>query len=313
MPFKVAVCIATCRRPRWLGQLLESLTKLEYVKCPAVKPAVIVVDNDYRGSARAVAGNFSARFAEFIYELEPVQNISLARNRTVALAKSLGCTYAVFVDDDEFVEPRWLDELLFTLRVYDADIVRGPVIPVFSEPVPEWVMKGGFFELHRLENTATGERIRWGATNNVLIKRELLDRLEGPFDPAFGLTGGEDTHLFERLHRLGARMVWSNEAVVRENVPSSRTNVKWILLHYYSFGSKLAQCDRALATSKNWLIIRLIKGVGRILQGSLLFLPSLFLGYAAAVKSLSHIARGAGMLAGICGCKSEEYKVIHGS
>ncbi len=313
MPLKVAVCIATCRRPRWLGQLLDSLTKLEYKKCPAVKQTVIVVDNDYRGSARIVAEKFSAQFLEFVYDLEPVQNISLARNKTVALARSLGCEYIVFVDDDEFVEPRWLDELLYTLQAYDADIVRGPVIPVFAEPVPEWIMKGGFFERHRFENIATGERIRWGATNNVLIKREFLDRLEGPFDPGFGLTGGEDTHLFERLHRLGACMIWSNEAVVRENVPSSRANLKWLLLHAYSFGSMLASCDRAMATNKKWLVIRLIKGVGRIFQGSLLFFPSLFLGYASAAKSLAYIARGAGMLTGICGCKSEEYKMIHGT
>ncbi len=307
---KVAICIATCRRPRWLGQLLESLAKLEYEKCPGVIQTVVVVDNDYTGSARAVVERFSAHLPGLIYDLEPVQNISLARNKTIAIAKKLDCEYIAFVDDDEFVDQKWLDELLFTLEVFGADIVRGPVIPVFADPVPDWIVRGGFFERQRYAQT--GQRIRWGATNNVLIKREFLDKLDGPFDQRFGLTGGEDTHLFERLHRMGAIMVWSNEAIVRENIASSRANLRWLLLHSYSFGSMLASCDRALETQKKWLITRFIKGVGRIFQGSISFLPSLFLGYASAAKSLTYIARGAGMLTGICGYKLEEYKRVHG-
>lgn len=310
-PPKVAICVATCRRPRWLGQLLESLSKLEFNKCPGVVWTVIVVDNDCTGSARPVAERYASLLPGLVYDLEPVQNISLARNKTIALAKDLDCAYIAFVDDDEFVDPNWLDNLLYALKYYNADIVRGPVIPVFVDPVPDWIVKGGFFERQRYHKT--GRIIRWGATNNVLLKREFLDRLAGPFDIKFGLTGGEDTHLFERLYRLGACMVWSNEAIVRENVPQSRTNVKWILLHYYNFGSMLALCDRALEKKKKWLLPRIFKGLGRIIQGSILLLPSLLFGYAAAIKSLTYLARGVGMIAGIFGYKLEEYKRVHGS
>jgi hypothetical protein len=293
-----------------LGQLLESLSKLEFKLCPDTAWTVVVVDNDYTGSARGVAESYSTVLPGLVYDLEPEQNISLARNKTIAIAKDLDCSLVAFVDDDEFVDPDWLDNLLFTLEVYKADIVRGPVFPVFVDPVPDWIVKGGFFE--REKHHKTGEILRWGATNNVLIKREFLDRLEGPFDINFGLTGGEDSHLFERLYRMGACMVWSNEAVVRENTPGSRTNLKWILTHAYSFGSMLASCDRALEKPKSWLVTRLIKGTGRILQGSVLLLPSLLLGYASAAKSLTYIARGAGMLTGIFGYKLEEYKRVHG-
>jgi succinoglycan biosynthesis protein ExoM len=310
-PPKVAICVATCRRPRWLGQLLESLSKLKFKKCPGVVWTVIVVDNDSKGSAREVAEGFSSRLPGLVYDLEPVQNISLARNKTISLAKSLDCEYVAFVDDDEFVDPDWLDNLLYTMELFNADIVRGPVIPVFPDPAPHWIVKGGFFDRQRYNKT--GQIIRCGATNNVLIKRQFLDLLEGPFDVRFGLTGGEDTHLFERLYRLGACMVWSNEAIVRENVAGSRTNLKWILLHAYNFGSKLALCDRALKNPKNWLLPRAFKGIGRIVQGSILLLPSLLFSYASAIKSLTYIARGVGMIAGIFGCKVEEYKRVHGS
>ena len=43
-------------------------------------------------------------------------------------------------------------------------------------------------------------------TNNLLLRREWLERLDGPLDRRFDLTGGENTHLLELLFRLGARM-----------------------------------------------------------------------------------------------------------
>lgn len=309
-PLKVAICIATYKRPEWLEQLLESLSMLQFGKNQDVIITVIVVDNDRSGSARAVVERYFSHLPTLIYDLEPVQNISLARNKTISIAKESGCDYIAFVDDDEYVEPFWLDELLAALQEYQADMVMGPVIPVFAEPVPDWIIKAGVFERQRYK---TGEIIRWGATCNALIKRSFLDQLAGPFDARFGLTGGEDTHLFERLHLIGARMVWSNEAIVKENIPSSRTNLSYILRRAHFGGNTLALTERALGSSKKYLFIRLGKGAGRILQGLVLFLPSLLFGLASGVKSLTYLARGVGMITGILGYKFEVYKRVNGA
>ena len=42
------------------------------------------------------------------------------------------------------------------------------------------------------------------------------------FNPAYGLTGGEDGDLLMRLMGQGARMVWCDEAYVIEPVPENR-------------------------------------------------------------------------------------------
>lgn len=306
---KVAICIATYQRPKWLRQLLDSLLELRFEKNSEIAVYVIVIDNDISGSARAVAEHYSSRLPRLFYEIEPVQNISLARNKAVALARELACQYIAFVDDDEFVDPFWLDELLSVLKECGADMVMGPVIPVFVNTVPDWIITGGFFERKRYK---TGERIRWGSTCNTLIKREYLDRLDGPFDQSFGMTGGEDTHLFERLYLMGACLVWSDKAVVRENVPPSRSNLRWILCRSHFGGNTLALTERALGASNTRLLVRLLKGTGRIFQGSVLLLPSIIFGFAPAVRSLTLIARGVGMITGICGYKLEEYKSVHG-
>lgn len=306
---KVAVCIPACKRPQSLRLLLQSLSKLQFNKILSLNLIVVVVDNDFSGSSKTVTGHY-ASCLQLIYAIEPVQNISLARNKAVAIAREAGCEYIAFVDDDEFVDPFWLDELLSTQEKYAADLVIGPVIPVFPGGVPDWIIKGGFFNRKRY---TTGEKIRWGSTGNVLIKCELLDRLDIQFDHKFGLTGGEDTHFFERLYRLGAKMIWSDEAVIRENIPLSRANIRWLLRRSHFGGNTLALTEKDLAPSKNWAIFRFLKGIGRILQGCMLLLPSLLFGRTSAVKSLSCIARGAGMLTGIFGLKFEEYKIIHGS
>lgn len=306
---KVAICIPACKRPEWLGLLLQSLTQLQFYKNSLLDLLVVVVDNDFSGSSKMAAGRY-ASYLPLIYAIEPVQNISLARNKAVAIAGEVDCEYIAFVDDDEFVVPLWLDELLSTQEKYAADLVIGPVIPVFAGSAPEWIVKGGFFNRKRY---TTGQRIRWGSTGNVLIKRELLDRLDIHFDRKFGLTGGEDTHFFERLYRMDAKIVWSNEAVIKENIPLSRTNLRWLLRRSHFGGNTLALVEKDLAFSKNWAVFRFLKGIGRILQGCTLFLPSLLFGRAPAVKSLACIARGVGMLSGIFGFRFEEYKRIHGS
>ena len=40
-------------------------------------------------------------------------------------------------------------------------------------------------------------------SSNCIIKADLIKSEPGPFDPVYGITGGEDTHLFTRLQRKG--------------------------------------------------------------------------------------------------------------
>src|SRR4029453_12464829 len=62
-----------------------------------------------------------------------------------------------------------------------------------------------------------------------------------PFDPAFGLTGGEDGDLLGRLVQRGMRIVWCDEAVVHEPVEPSRLSLRWLLLRGLRGGQDYAR------------------------------------------------------------------------
>jgi succinoglycan biosynthesis protein ExoM len=69
-------------------------------------------------------------------------------------------------------------------------------------------------------------RLRFG---NVLLRGRLLRELSPPFDPAYGLTGGEDGDLLSRLALAGSRIVWCDEAIVREPIERARLSLAWLL------------------------------------------------------------------------------------
>jgi len=77
----ISLCIATYRRPDRLGLLLDDIVRQE-----CLPDELIVVDNDASGSARAVIERRRELGAPFPirYEIQPVKNIALTRNRTAS-------------------------------------------------------------------------------------------------------------------------------------------------------------------------------------------------------------------------------------
>jgi succinoglycan biosynthesis protein ExoM len=306
----VAICVASYQRPQGLKRLLEGINQLTFNKSKVPDIEVIVVDNDATGSAGQVCRDCEASFRwELKYCIEKVRGISFARNRAIA-SISEDANFVVFIDDDEVPEPAWLDELLSVQKDYSADVVTGPVLPHFiKSDIPQWVNKGKFFEPRRYP---TGHALKVAFTNNVLISTHILKQINPIFDERFALTGGEDSHFFMRLYRSGYKFVWANEAVVHEWIPQSRTSIKWVLQRGYLGWSIHSCCERELYPSISVIGLRIVKGIGLIIQGLFQIPPSLFLGQHAVIQALLNIYRGVGTLAGIIGIRYQAYKVTHG-
>jgi GT2 family glycosyltransferase len=202
---------------------------------------------------------------------------------------------------------------LHVQRSYDADVVAGRVLQCFDKEVPDWVLKGKFFEQYR---HPTGQRLRgvYVATNNVLIRTSVLkDMGEEVFDERFALSGGSDTHLFMRVEKAGYKMVWADDAVVRDWVPKSRANARWILQRAYRLGNTLSLCERDLRPSVVVRAARVAKSAKQFLQGFLLLPASVVLGWHVFIRALQHFFRGIGMLTGMAGVRYEEYRKTHGA
>lgn len=223
-PGRISVCIATYRRLDQLQALLEDL--LAQTLMPV---QLVVVDNDAHGSAEAVMLTmqpaFAARGVQVVYALQPEKNISLTRNMTVALATG---EWLAFLDDDERAPPYWLERLRATARDFRAHGVLAPVLAEVPDHAPAWVRRGGFYDWARFK---TGTPVPHHAMRmgNVLLRADRLEGLDPVFDPALGLSGGEDGDLLMRLINQGVRLVWCDEAEVSEPVPDSRLKTGWIL------------------------------------------------------------------------------------
>lgn len=299
----VSICIATYRRADRLAALLKDLAQ------QSVPPAeIVVVDNDADGSARETVDRYRQQGAScpVIYAIQPQKNISLTRNRTVELASG---EWLAFVDDDERAPATWLDGLLATASRCAADGVLAPVVPVVPDTAPVWIRRGAFYDFPRLPtgNVVPVNRLRFG---NVLLRGALLRTGKVRFDPAFGLTGGEDNDLLARLVQGGARIVWCDEAIVHEPVEAARLTLRWLLLRGLSGGQDFA---RNTLTGRYGPIdtagrLRLLgQSLGQTVLGAMLSAATLPAGRHHAAKWLVKTAANLGKLSAFAGLAYREY------
>lgn len=177
-----------------------------------------VVDNDSQATAAPVVEEIvAAGGLKVKYEVEPQQNIAMARNRVCSLADG---EFLAWIDDDEFPGPDWLIRMFDTCQEGGVAGVLGPVLPHFDEQAPRWVVTGGLYDRPR---HPTGFRLAWqeARTGNVLIRRQIVDEIPGPFLAEFP-NGGEDQDFFRRAMEKGHAFVWCDEGQVFETVPPAR-------------------------------------------------------------------------------------------
>ena len=305
----VSICITTYKRPQGLKRLLHGLAKLSFSKvvCPHIE--VIVIDNDNKGVAAPICQEFQKDFPWSLKtDVEHRRGITYGRNKSLSLADTKTDWIAI-IDDDEVPESNWLDELLWVQKEYQADVVSGAVIPHFiKEEPPAWIISSGFLQRPRFP---TGASRPVALTNNVLIRAEVLRQYNPVFDNRFALTGGEDTHLFMRLHQAGYQIVWADEAIVYDWLPSERTKPKWILERCRHEWSTYSFLEKELKPSFKRQLIRAGKGTALILIGIVRLPLTIVMGKQEIFKSLMYIYRGTGTFVGLLGLNRQEYKVVH--
>ncbi len=226
------VVICTYNRPDMLPRAVR--TARDQVLQTGFSAEILVVDNSRDANAHA---GVEALMTEpgalpLRYISMPRPNISHARNAGVA--GSAG-DYVVFLDDDEWCAPGWLGAMLTTAETTGADLVFGPVLPVFPDGLPQWdstgrslerrmaLPDGSFIGIHH-DTSISG---MWIGTNNSLFRRRTCLDEAAPFDPALGLVGGEDSDIFLRLWQRGRKLAWCAEGVVWEDIPASRITMTY--------------------------------------------------------------------------------------
>ena len=300
MPPNISICLATYKRNAQLKLLLDDLARQTLLP-----REVVVVDNEPLGGAKAV---IEGRRDPYVikYEVQPQKNISLTRNRTVALAEG---DWLAIIDDDERAPANWLQAMAEVMTSADADGVLGHVDCLVPDNAPSWIRKGHFYdswpnphgEVFPLNRISKG---------NALLDGGRVRRLEGPYDPAFGLTGGEDADLYARLVREGAKLVWCDQPRLSEPVDPSRLNARWLLLRAYRGGQDFSRNQRRGDFGPVGPLLQLRHLVEQVLKlafALILVIATLPFGRHHSMEWLVKAAANWGKLTSLWGWRHKEY------
>jgi len=267
----LAICIATYRRPHMLGRLLRAIASGDV---PAgCRVQVRVIDNDADGSALTAYLACQFGLIDAIYAREIRRGIAAARNAAIEIGPT---DLVVFIDDDELPPVDWLVKLVGSLDTTGADAVVGPVRGLCPSHAPKWIVHGGFFDK---PTARTGEAMHWrgGRTSNTALRGAWFYERGLRFNPAFGLSGAEDTELFLQMAQRGARFAGAPEAWVSEDVEADRVTFGWLWQRHVRGGRNYRRlCDQAEEARAEVVLCaaRVARGCALLLTG----LPHLLVG-----------------------------------
>jgi glycosyltransferase involved in cell wall biosynthesis len=296
----VVIYAASFRRPAGIRALVESLNRLEFHgEAPRIE--LIVVDNAPSEPAFASEAELAALSRWPVrYLHESRRGIVAARNRALDSVPE-DADYVASLDDDEMVTPGWLEAMLHVARRWGATAVQGHVEPVYPADPPAWVDALGAFRLGPFED---GQTLRFAGTGNVMIDAGFLRRHVLRFDPRFNDSGGEDEEFFGRLQSLGGTIRAAAGAVIHEEVPPARMNLRWVIRRRFRMGNTLG---RIALLRRKGRAMRAAKGAGALLLGLGRAAVAAPVSRTESVRGLLEMARGAGMLAAFLQFHVAEY------
>jgi len=100
---------------------------------------ILIVDNDSSNTAESTVNELKEKYGtghEISYFNYPVKGLSNVRNELLKKGLDQDPDFLVFVDDDEYVTPDWLNELVGTIVSNNGDMTMGPVISSVSKNIP---------------------------------------------------------------------------------------------------------------------------------------------------------------------------------
>lgn len=233
---KIAIGICTFRRPM-LTETLHSLAAQALP--PGTSCSVIVADNDDTPTALPLVEQArTAASHPLHYVHAPARNICLARNALLDKAADLGVDYLAFIDDDETATPDWIKNLLEQISASGDDAVLGHVQAVYRPDTAAW--------LHRVRPHDAAPviqrdgRILTGYAGNVILRLKSPALQGRRFNPALGVTGGEDDDFFSSMVRDGGTISYAPDAFVFEKVPPARESLRYLMLRKFRSGQTYA-------------------------------------------------------------------------
>lgn len=178
---------------------------------------------------------------------------------------------------------------------------------IIPDGAPEWNRHS---DVHcSVGKHRTGDELDKAYTNNTLVEQRVIHAVTPAFHPAFRHSGSSDLHFFLRVYRAGFTIVWCEEAVITEQVPMSRTTLRWLMRRAFRSGSGDTISRRLIRPGPVTVMrcaglagARVGSGVGYLLGG----LVSGRKRYV--IKGYRRFFSGIGSFAGLVGVNYDEYR-----
>ena len=299
----VVIGIPTYKRPIMLRKLLNSIDENIIDPNLISKLDIIVVDNDKNESAKKIVDKFDSEKKtsnKIHYICFPKKGLSYVRNEIHNYSLKLNPDYLVTIDDDEFADVNWLNEMVKKCIEESCHIVIGTIIPVLEKHVGKDIAH--WFPIKKFPEN---QLIKLMRTGNTLFKASFIKEHKLSFDNRFNSSGGEDTFFGMEAISKGAKILYAKNAIVYENIPEERTNLSWLLKRRFRGATTFSYCN---LIQKNYkvLIKKFIVSFIYIFIG-FFSLPLVLIPFKKRYWGLLKLMDGLGGLYGMMGKTFKEY------
>jgi glycosyltransferase involved in cell wall biosynthesis len=265
---RLDVLIATHNRAPLLDRCVRSV--LNARASPLLDLHVTVICNACLHESREVVRRLQAAF--------PAQ-VSLLEERRRGKSKALNAGIAAttgdlvgMVDDDEEVDPAWIEVIGEAFQDPALDFIGGPYLPVSPAPPPEWLPDDYLAVLGGADNGPVARPYNKDFPGilkggNAVIRRATLERV-GPYAEHLGpgasaqLFSCEDEDMYWRLLESGAAGKYLPNLVIYHYISKSR-----LTRQYYRDWCFWRGVSRGLMDRRHPLPVRYLAGVPRFLWG----------------------------------------------
>lgn len=236
----ISVLMCTYNRSDFLADALDRIVAQETAGQFSFE--VVVVDNGSTDDTRKILAQMALSSEVPIRcFVEPMAGVAHARNRSVRESRG---RLLVFVDDDELVDLKWLQELYRTKMESGAEIVGGSVLLGLAESEMEALGRECRRSLRERDasryGTAVGPASPRGilGTGNLLVDRMVFEKV-GLFD-ATVFMGGEDADFLIRARLAGFKAWYTPKSIVYHRIPKGRISAHYLRRDSLQSGALIA-------------------------------------------------------------------------